>query len=117
MRAHPEVDAGSDAGLRRGADHIAPDCAGQDFYAIDRGLRDLLAPYLPPDDSRAWSRISTGSARSPAAGSTSWRGSPTSTRRCCTRATASAATRTGSTTTPPTARWSRSRSAISSSTP
>ena len=27
---------------RRGADHIAPDCAGQNFYAIDRGLRDLL---------------------------------------------------------------------------
>jgi len=37
-------------GLRRGADHIAPDCAGQNFYAIDRGLRDLLAHYLTPDD-------------------------------------------------------------------
>ncbi len=38
--------------LRRGADHIAPDCAGQNFYAIDRGLRDLLAHYLKPDDFR-----------------------------------------------------------------
>jgi acyl-CoA dehydrogenase len=36
--------------LPRGADHIAPDCAGQNFYAIDRGLRDLLALYLSPDD-------------------------------------------------------------------
>jgi len=26
---------------------IAPDCSGQDFYALDRGLRDLLALYLP----------------------------------------------------------------------
>lgn len=38
--------------LRRGADHIALDCAGQNFYAIDRGLRDLLAVYLKPDDFR-----------------------------------------------------------------
>src|SRR5712671_6120394 len=38
--------------LRRGADHIAPDCSGQNFYAIDRGLRDLLAHYLTPDDFR-----------------------------------------------------------------
>src|SRR3954447_6761593 len=37
---------------RRGADHIAPDCAGQNFYAIDRGLRDLLAHYLIADDFR-----------------------------------------------------------------
>src|SRR5262245_34138857 len=26
---------------------IAPDCAGQDFYAIDAGLKQLLALYLP----------------------------------------------------------------------
>ena len=26
---------------------IAPDCSGQNFYALDRGLRDLLALYLP----------------------------------------------------------------------
>src|SRR3954463_5532829 len=35
---------------RRGADHIVPDCAGQNFYAGDRGLRDLLRLYLPADD-------------------------------------------------------------------
>src|SRR5882724_2825723 len=34
----------------RGADHIAPDCAGQNFYAVDRGLRDLLRLYLSLDD-------------------------------------------------------------------
>jgi acyl-CoA dehydrogenase len=36
----------------RGADHIAPDCAGQNFYAIDRGLRGLVRLYLEPDDFR-----------------------------------------------------------------
>src|SRR5258708_11217106 len=39
-------------GVARGADHIAPDCAGQNFYEIDRGLRDLLALYLEPNDLR-----------------------------------------------------------------
>ena len=38
--------------LDRGADHLAPDCAGQNFYAIDRGLRGLLPLYLKPDDFR-----------------------------------------------------------------
>ena len=33
--------------------YVAPDCAGQDFYAIDRGLRDLLALYLPADTRAA----------------------------------------------------------------
>src|SRR5436190_280125 len=28
---------------------IAPDCPGLDFYAIDRGLQQLLAIYLPRD--------------------------------------------------------------------
>src|SRR5881227_3670579 len=37
---------------RRGADHIAPDCAGQNFYAVDRGLRDLLKLYLASEDFR-----------------------------------------------------------------
>ena len=32
---------------RIGSDWIAPDCAGMDFYAIDRGLQDLLRIYLP----------------------------------------------------------------------
>ena len=36
----------------RGADHIAPDCTGQNFYAVDRGLRDLLRLYLEPNDFR-----------------------------------------------------------------
>jgi len=35
-----------------GADHVAPDCAGTNFYAIDRGLRDLLRLHLEPDDFR-----------------------------------------------------------------
>jgi alkylation response protein AidB-like acyl-CoA dehydrogenase len=34
---------------RTGSDWIAPDCAGMDFHAADRGLRDLLAIYLPRD--------------------------------------------------------------------
>ncbi len=33
--------------VRAGSDWIAPDCAGMDCYATDRGLRDLLAIYLP----------------------------------------------------------------------
>jgi acyl-CoA dehydrogenase len=37
----------------RGPDHIAPDCAGQNFYAVDRGLHDLLRLYLAADDFRA----------------------------------------------------------------
>jgi acyl-CoA dehydrogenase len=36
--------------LDRGANYLAPDCAGQNFYAIDRGLRDLLRLYLEPHD-------------------------------------------------------------------
>jgi acyl-CoA dehydrogenase len=38
--------------LDRDADHVAPDCAGQNFYAIDRGLRGLLQLYLEPNDFR-----------------------------------------------------------------
>src|SRR5450631_3043514 len=38
--------------LDRGANQLAPDCAGQNFYAIDRGLRGLLRLYLEPDDFR-----------------------------------------------------------------
>jgi alkylation response protein AidB-like acyl-CoA dehydrogenase len=37
---------------KHGADHVAPDCAGANFYAIDRGLRDLLPLHLEPDDFR-----------------------------------------------------------------
>jgi acyl-CoA dehydrogenase len=38
--------------LDSGANHLAPDCSGQNFYAIDRGLRGLLQLYLEPDDFR-----------------------------------------------------------------
>jgi alkylation response protein AidB-like acyl-CoA dehydrogenase len=48
-RAPNQTDTSSP---RRGADHIAPDCAGQNFYAVDRGLRNLLQLYLPPGDFR-----------------------------------------------------------------
>jgi alkylation response protein AidB-like acyl-CoA dehydrogenase len=41
--------AGVDA-PRRGAAHVAPDCAGQNFYTIDRALRALLPLYLTPAD-------------------------------------------------------------------
>jgi acyl-CoA dehydrogenase len=34
---------------RSGSDWIAPDCAGIDFYSIDRGLQDLLTIYLPAE--------------------------------------------------------------------
>src|SRR3546814_10138575 len=30
------------------SDLVAPDCRGLDFYRLDRGLRDLLPPYLDP---------------------------------------------------------------------
>jgi alkylation response protein AidB-like acyl-CoA dehydrogenase len=48
--SHKSFDAAKTQDLRRGPDHIAPDCAGQNFYAGDRGLRDLLQAYLAPDD-------------------------------------------------------------------
>ena len=41
-----------DDGRDHGAHYLAGDCAGQNFYAIDRGLRDLLPLYLSPDDFR-----------------------------------------------------------------
>jgi alkylation response protein AidB-like acyl-CoA dehydrogenase len=49
-QASPDQAKAQDS--KRGADHIAPDCAGQNFYAIDRGLRDLLRLYLEPNDLR-----------------------------------------------------------------
>ncbi len=38
---------------RQGSDWVAPDCSGQDFYALDRGLRDRLALYLSASDCAA----------------------------------------------------------------
>ena len=40
----------TDEGRDHGAHYLAPDCAGQNFYAIDRGLRELLPLYLTPND-------------------------------------------------------------------
>ncbi|HEY3790479.1 MAG TPA: acyl-CoA dehydrogenase family protein, partial [Bradyrhizobium sp.] len=40
------------ADTAKGPDHLALDCAGENFYAIDRGLRDLIRLYLAPDDFR-----------------------------------------------------------------
>jgi acyl-CoA dehydrogenase len=39
-----------DTPTTRGADHLALDCAGENFYDIDRGLRDLIRLYLTLDD-------------------------------------------------------------------
>jgi acyl-CoA dehydrogenase len=50
--SHKSFDEAEARQSARGADHIAPDCAGENFYAIDRGLRDLLQLYLEPDDFR-----------------------------------------------------------------
>jgi acyl-CoA dehydrogenase len=48
--SHKSLDKAEAQDRKRGPDHIAPDCAGQNFYAVDRGLRDLLQLYLEPDD-------------------------------------------------------------------
>src|SRR3954454_194018 len=46
----PIEDVTAESEPAGGADHIARDCAGLNFYEIDRGLRDLLPLYLAPDD-------------------------------------------------------------------
>jgi len=66
----------------RGPAYLAADCSEHNFYAIDRGLRDLLPLYLAPRDFARWSRTSIAWAGLPAVGSTSSRASPTSIRRC-----------------------------------
>src|SRR6266436_4081286 len=48
--SHKSFDNAKPLDRGRGANHIAPDCAGQNFYAIDRGLRDLVRLYLESDD-------------------------------------------------------------------
>src|SRR5579871_5707554 len=53
----PTMDAMSARSSRvidrsHGADRLAPDGAGRNFYAIDRALRDLLPLYLAADDFR-----------------------------------------------------------------
>ena len=46
----PPVAAHDDQG--RGPNHLAGDCAGQNFYTLDRGLRELLPLYLAREDFR-----------------------------------------------------------------
>src|ERR1700742_3468045 len=36
---------------KQGPDHLGLDCSGENFYAIDRGLRDLLRLYLTSADA------------------------------------------------------------------
>ncbi|MEQ8814300.1 MAG: acyl-CoA dehydrogenase family protein [Thalassobaculum sp.] len=45
---HPDPGA-PDPGAPDLADQVAPDCHGLDFFALDRGLQDLLTLYLPDD--------------------------------------------------------------------
>src|ERR1700694_3672674 len=52
MPAHKSFDNPKAQNIGGAANHVAPDCAGQNFYAIDRGLRDLLQLYLEPNDFR-----------------------------------------------------------------
>jgi acyl-CoA dehydrogenase len=53
MHAPPPQKSFVDAQAQdRGPDHVAPDCVGQNFYTLDRSLRDLLQLYLQPDDFR-----------------------------------------------------------------
>jgi acyl-CoA dehydrogenase len=48
----PHAVLAGESGPSNSADHIARDCAGLNFYEIDRGLRDLLPLYLADDDRR-----------------------------------------------------------------
>src|SRR6201992_3990681 len=48
----PHTPKSVDATKAQGPDHLALDCAGENFYDIDRGLRGLIRLYLAPDDFR-----------------------------------------------------------------
>jgi acyl-CoA dehydrogenase len=50
--SHKSFDNAKAQNVGGAANHVAPDCAGQNFYAIDRGLRELLRLYLEPNDFR-----------------------------------------------------------------
>jgi acyl-CoA dehydrogenase len=52
LQSQESFDRTEAQNLDRGASYLAPDVAGQNFYQIDRGLRDLLQLYLAPDDFR-----------------------------------------------------------------
>src|SRR5437868_2598471 len=47
-----DVDAANTTKLSDGALYVASDCAGLNFYEIDRGVRDLLPLYLSSEDHR-----------------------------------------------------------------
>jgi acyl-CoA dehydrogenase len=49
-RSNMHAPSSSKPLAKTGPAHIAPDSAGQNFYAIDRALRDLLRLYLEPND-------------------------------------------------------------------
>ena len=76
---------------------LAPDTSGMNFYRADPALTDLLRIHLPDALFRAYRAASRPAGRTwPAAISTNARGSPTAMGRCCTSATSSAATCSGS---------------------
>jgi alkylation response protein AidB-like acyl-CoA dehydrogenase len=47
MSLDHQAPSTAQAQQRRGSDWISPDCAGMDFYAVDRGFQALLSIYLP----------------------------------------------------------------------
>ena len=56
MNVHPKPDKQQDESMRGAAavaSPVAPDCSGQNFFAIDRGLQQLLALYLPAGNHAA----------------------------------------------------------------
>jgi len=67
--------------LDRGANHLAPDCAGQNFYAIDRGLPVCSSFIWSRMIFGGWSRILIASVRWRAGSWMNWRGPLTSIHR------------------------------------
>ena len=47
--SHDDATLATDGPALDPAGHVASDCAGLNFYAIDRGIRDLLALHLAPN--------------------------------------------------------------------
>ena len=72
------------AAVDRSRSAIAPDTTGLNFYRGDPSLADLLDIYVAPICGAISSRISSNSARPPAAASTTAPVSPIGTRRSCT---------------------------------
>lgn len=53
MNVHRPAGAIAPAAKRTAHEHVAPDCAGADFWALNRGLRDLVSLYLADAPRRA----------------------------------------------------------------